>query len=411
MEYKELSHEQLIEKISDLEKEILKLKKTEFRERERNKELNCLYSISKIFGDVSFSLSETIQQFVNTIPSGLQYPDITCARAVLNEYTFESENFSETLWKIDSEIIVYNNQVGILEIFYTEKRPLEDFGPFLKEEVSLLKNLAEELGWLIERYEAQNRITNALRDKEILLSRIKNNLEGLSQLIQSPLNNINFDSVLDFDSNKTDREKLVDLLEVLSNSDRFKIFDYLRTISLNLTEIMDLIDKSQSTTNHHLKMFRKLGIITGWKQRKLIYYSINQQKLNDFKKSWYNWFESMPIKIKKIPLKNIFKDESEIRDFLMNVFSVLGNQERFLIYDELKSKKHSISSLENVINKAQSTIHHHIQQLKEADLIEGESDGKFTIYTINKKTFNLLYNAVDEWFGSITNWVRRTQFT
>ncbi|GKT29511.1 PAS domain S-box protein, partial [Aduncisulcus paluster] len=44
---------------------------------ERNKELNCLYEISKLGADGDLDLKETLRKIVNLLPSGFQNPDKT----------------------------------------------------------------------------------------------------------------------------------------------------------------------------------------------------------------------------------------------------------------------------------------------------------------------------------------------
>jgi PAS domain S-box-containing protein len=50
---------------------------------ERVKELSCLYSISKLIMTSDISLDEILQGTVDLIPPSWQYPEITCARVVL----------------------------------------------------------------------------------------------------------------------------------------------------------------------------------------------------------------------------------------------------------------------------------------------------------------------------------------
>jgi len=129
---------------------------------ERVKELNCLYGISKLAEKQDISLEEIAQGIVNLIPPGWQYPEITCARIIMEGQEFRTENFRETIWKQAGDIIVHGDRIGILEVFYLEEKPESDEGPFLKEERDLIIIIAERLGKIAERQLAEE----ALQESE-----------------------------------------------------------------------------------------------------------------------------------------------------------------------------------------------------------------------------------------------------
>jgi len=89
---------------------------------ERIKELNCLYGISKIL-EKNIPLEDGIQQIVNIISSGWQYPEVTCARVILEDREFRTGNFRETIWKLDRNIFVYGEPIGDIAVCYLEERP------------------------------------------------------------------------------------------------------------------------------------------------------------------------------------------------------------------------------------------------------------------------------------------------
>ena len=81
----------------DLTREIKKRKRVEKELEqichslgERIKELNCLYSISKLRERTDFSLEDILQAIVDLIPPAWQYPEITCARIIFNGYEFKT---------------------------------------------------------------------------------------------------------------------------------------------------------------------------------------------------------------------------------------------------------------------------------------------------------------------------------
>jgi DNA-binding CsgD family transcriptional regulator len=123
--------------------------------RERIKELNCLYGIAQLAERHPDSIEDLLRDLVNFLPLSWQYPDITCARIMFKEDTFKSRNFTVTSWRQSSSILMYNEPVGEVSIFYLEECPPADEGPFLKEERVLLDALAERIGTTAMRIAAE----------------------------------------------------------------------------------------------------------------------------------------------------------------------------------------------------------------------------------------------------------------
>ena len=135
---------------------------------ERVKELNCLYSISKLSEEGETALEEIFQGVVDFIPPGWQYPEITCARIVTYKQEYSTENFRETKWKQTSDILVHGEKIGALEICYLEKKPEIDEGPFLKEERNLINGIVEQLGRIIERKQAKRSCKKVKKNSTLL---------------------------------------------------------------------------------------------------------------------------------------------------------------------------------------------------------------------------------------------------
>jgi len=121
----------------------------------RMKELSCLYSISKLAEGQDASLEEIVQAAINFIPPAWQYPEITCARLILEGKELTTKNFRDTTWKQASNLIMYGERIGTLEVYYLEEKPESDEGPFLKEERSLINAIVKQLGKIIERRQAE----------------------------------------------------------------------------------------------------------------------------------------------------------------------------------------------------------------------------------------------------------------
>jgi signal transduction histidine kinase len=155
--------------------------------RERVKELNCLYGISRIFENKDASIDNVLQAVVDLIPPAWQYPEITCSRIKLKRKEFRTANFKETEWKQAQNIFVSGRQSGILEVYYLEKKPDCDEGPFLKEERNLLRVISERLGLTIEHHIADNNLVilykREKRLREQLQSEMKSRVDLTRKLI------------------------------------------------------------------------------------------------------------------------------------------------------------------------------------------------------------------------------------
>ncbi len=112
---------------------------------ERVKELNCLYSISNLLENQEVTLDWVLSRAVELIPAALQYPELACACIRLDGKEYFSTNFSRTKWLLNTEIMLNDEHVGDLEVFYTEAMSSSDSGLFLEEESHLLQAISERL--------------------------------------------------------------------------------------------------------------------------------------------------------------------------------------------------------------------------------------------------------------------------
>ena len=70
----------------------------------RVKELDCLYGVSHLVGKEDTPLEDILEGIVNLIPPAWQYPDITCARVLIEGQEVKTNNFQKTPWKLESDI-------------------------------------------------------------------------------------------------------------------------------------------------------------------------------------------------------------------------------------------------------------------------------------------------------------------
>ena len=122
---------------------------------ERVKELNCLYSISTLVETPNISLDEIVQGIVDLMPPAWQYPEIACARIILEGQEFSAARFAESAWQQTADIIVHGERVGTVQLCYREQRSEgESEGPFSQGERELIQAIAKRLGRIIERFRA-----------------------------------------------------------------------------------------------------------------------------------------------------------------------------------------------------------------------------------------------------------------
>ena len=118
---------------------------------ERVKELAFLYKMSTITKQRSITLKTLLPQIIDLIPPAWQYPDITSAKITLNGKEYTNTAITKYEHRLVSEITVDNVTCGTIEVFYTEKCPMIDEGPFLLEERNLLNNIGAELAMIISQ--------------------------------------------------------------------------------------------------------------------------------------------------------------------------------------------------------------------------------------------------------------------
>ncbi len=133
--------------------------------RERVEELNCLYAIAGLI-EKEDSLEKILQGSAEVMPKGWVYPEIACARITFQGRQYQTGNFRATDWRQSAALKVDGQPAGLVELCYLKDRPIRDEGPFLTEERNLINAIAERLGRVAERKQAEE----TLRFRNVLLS-------------------------------------------------------------------------------------------------------------------------------------------------------------------------------------------------------------------------------------------------
>ena len=160
--------------------------------RERVKELTCLYGISRLAEKTSTTLEEILQGIVELLPPAWLYPEIACARIIIDGNSYITENFQDGPQKQKADIVVEGEHRGVVEMVYTVEKIELDEGPFLKEERKLIDTIAREVALKIEKRHAEDeriKLQEQLRHADRLAT-IGQLSAGVAHELNEPLSNI-----------------------------------------------------------------------------------------------------------------------------------------------------------------------------------------------------------------------------
>jgi pyruvate, water dikinase len=126
---------------------------TLFRDlRERRKELDCLYQLEELLNNNEFTdlkLEELFGKIIKIIPAGWQFPGAAQVKIIYRDQTYTSPAYRDSRWLHSAEIRLHGDVVGQLEVSYSYEVPHEEDGYFLKEEIRLIKTIADRIGHMM----------------------------------------------------------------------------------------------------------------------------------------------------------------------------------------------------------------------------------------------------------------------
>ena len=195
--------------------------------KERIKELGCFYGVSNIIEKHGSDYKKILQGIVDLLPSAWHFPEITCAKIVINNEEFKTDNYKNTRWKQVADIEIESRTVGFIEIAYTQEMPTLDEGPFLKEERLLINALAERVGSAIIRIRAEEELgleKIALENKNIalkeVLRKVQEEKEEIAMRVQANVDKI-----------------IMPIFSILEKNTNFKETPVLNLLKKNLEEV------------------------------------------------------------------------------------------------------------------------------------------------------------------------------
>jgi DNA-binding transcriptional ArsR family regulator len=117
--------------------------------------------------------------------------------------------------------------------------------------------------------------------------------------------------------------------------------------------------------------------------------------------------DGIPDPVKHYALLQKFKEnfsKNSDKQTLCKILDAIGNGDRFLILDALAESDKCVCEIETILNKAQSTVSHHLAVLEHAGLIRGWKKGKFTHYSLSKTKFETFSKLWGAWVNRGGNW-------
>jgi pyruvate,water dikinase len=114
--------------------------------RERAKELNCLYLVDEVLQDGEAPVATILSRVVAAIPGGWYAPDSCHACIEYDGATYHSPGFQPLVQELSEPLPMGDSQSGTLRVGYSVEEPELDTGPFLNDEVKLVRTLAARIG-------------------------------------------------------------------------------------------------------------------------------------------------------------------------------------------------------------------------------------------------------------------------
>ena len=167
----------LINIIQELHNEFSELKDVKDKElrtiskylADRIRELNGIYSITKLKSESTFSMDLVLQSVVDFIPPAMRYPKLACARIAFQNHGIQTSNFVDTKWKFSKDIKINEEIIGTLVICYLEKIPEIDKIFSMKEFRNLVSAVTESISQIVERERAEKEIRKGRKEIESLI--------------------------------------------------------------------------------------------------------------------------------------------------------------------------------------------------------------------------------------------------
>jgi hypothetical protein len=172
--------------------------------REREKELKCIYRVEESVNK-KLPVADFLFDLLKRIPNGWQYPEICRVKITFEGKVYKEPHWNETEWKQEAPIIIDEQVLGKIEVYYVEFKKLHRDSQFLPQEQKLLHTIA-------------SRVSDYIFDR-----RLENTIQILQQEIDSqdnaPENILSSSSDIHWQW----RKKMAELIAEKMDFDRFGV--------------------------------------------------------------------------------------------------------------------------------------------------------------------------------------------
>lgn len=130
---------------------------------------------------------------IELLPATARFPEICCARILLNDTTCATANWRDTPWKTTAAICANGRPVGSVELAYLERCPEADEGPFTQRECSAVGFVSALLEKTVERFLAIEQLNDTVRQLELereALREANTTLHGILGRIEEERNTV-----------------------------------------------------------------------------------------------------------------------------------------------------------------------------------------------------------------------------
>ena len=126
----------------------LSVNSDEFKLRERVKELNCLYELSRIAWKANNNIDVIIKKTLDILPEAMQHPNLAEVHIAIGKQFYHTPRFRNSVAVITENLDFNKKKFGSIKIGYRNSTAGKGFLP---EEKRLLKTIAHELSLVIHR--------------------------------------------------------------------------------------------------------------------------------------------------------------------------------------------------------------------------------------------------------------------
>ncbi|MCD4664247.1 MAG: GAF domain-containing protein [Bacteroidales bacterium] len=107
--------------------------------------MKCLYKVQEIVGE-DLPVEMFLYKIIKHLWGGWQYPNITRVKITFEDKIYKEPGWDETDWVQSSDIVIDEEVLGKIEVYYTQFKQMVTNSQFLPKEQKLLNTIASQIG-------------------------------------------------------------------------------------------------------------------------------------------------------------------------------------------------------------------------------------------------------------------------